>query len=73
MLGSTEDDDFALAFIPELGSDTFSFDAGSGQDTLDLSQVIDASADQTTLNAWTHGIRLLDWQKYNWRWSKDGD
>jgi len=73
VLGSTEDDDFALAFIPELGSYTLSFDAGSGQDTLDLSQVIDASADQTTLNAWTHGIRLLDWQKYNWRWSKDGD
>ena len=73
VLGSTEDDDFALAFIPELGSYTLSFDAGSGQDTLDLSQVIDASADQTTLNAWTHGMRLLDWQKYNWRWSKDGD
>jgi len=73
VLGSNEDDDFALAFIPELGSDTFSFDAGSGQDTLDISQVIDASDDQSTLSAWTHGIRVSDWKKYNWRWSKDGD
>jgi len=73
VVGSIEDDEFAPAFINELGRYTLRFDGGTGHDTLDLSEIINANANETTPNAWRYGISAMDWQDLNWRWSAEGD
>ena len=71
--GSSEDNEFAPVFTTELGKFELSFDGGDGQDTLDLSQLINANAHETMDSEWSYGIAASDWQDLNWRWSVDGD
>ena len=67
--GSSESDAFAPVFTTELGKFELSFDGGDGQDTLDLSQLINANAHETMDIEWSYGIAASDWQDLNWRWS----
>lgn len=71
--GSSENDEFAPVFTTELGKFELSFSGGDGQDTLDLSQLINANAHATMDSEWSYGIAASDWQDLNWRWSADGD
>ena len=71
--GSSEDDAFAPVFTTELGKFELSFNGRDGQDTLDLSQLINANAHETMESEWSNGIAASDWQDLNWRWSIDGD
>ena len=63
--GSSENDVFAPIFTTELGKFDLSFNGGDGQDTLDLSQLINANANETMANAWSYGIAASDWQELN--------
>ena len=71
--GSSANDEFAPVFTTELGKFELSFNGGDGQDTLDLSQLINANAHETMDSEWSYGIAASDWQDLNWRWSIDGD
>ena len=65
--GSSEDDAFAPVFTTELGKFELSFNGRDGQDTLDLSQLINANAHETMDSEWSYGIAASDWQDLNWR------
>jgi len=71
--GSSEDDAFAPVFTKELGKFELSFNGGDGQDTLDISHLINAHAHETMDSEWSYGIAASDWQDLNWRWSADVD
>ena len=60
-------------FTTEIGKFELSFNGGDGQDTLDLSHLINANAHETMDSEWSYGIAASDWQDLNWRWSVDGD
>jgi hypothetical protein len=71
--GSLENDEFAPVFTAELGKFKLRFNGGDGQDTLDLSHLINANANETMVSAWSYGIAASDWQELNWRGSVNGD
>ena len=71
--GSLENDEFAPVFTAGLGKFKLSFNGGDGQDTLDLSHLINANANETMVSAWRYGIAASDWQELNWRGSVNGD
>jgi len=71
--GSSENDEFAPVFTTELGKFELGFNGGDGQDTLDLSHLINANAHETMDSEWSYRIAASDWQDLNWRWSVDGD
>ena len=67
--GSSENDVFAPVFTTELGKFDLNFNGGDGQDTLDLSHLINANANETMVSEWSYGIAASDWRELNWRWS----
>ena len=60
-------------FVSELGKNTLSFDGEAGVDTLDLSHLINANANEYSPSEWTSGLSASDWVDLNWRWSIDGN
>ena len=60
-------------FVSELGKNTLSFDGDAGVDTLDLSHLINANANEYSPSEWTSGLSASDWVDLNWRWSIDGN